>query len=90
MNLDRLEGNWHQFKGRIIERWGRFTHSQEKIAVGHCEHLAGQIQERYGMASEAAIKKLKSQIVDNRAVESNPLKSDQTSSCHQTDNNQCK
>jgi uncharacterized protein YjbJ (UPF0337 family) len=54
MNWNRIEGNWKQLKGKVIERWGRLTDDDFDIVDGRREQLAGKIQERYGIERDAA------------------------------------
>lgn len=54
MNRDRVEGQWKQIKGRLLERWGRLTDDDLDVIEGRREQLAGRIQERYGVAREEA------------------------------------
>lgn len=46
---NRIEGNWHQLKGKIQEQWGRLTEDEVAETEGQRDQLAGLIQERYGM-----------------------------------------
>ena len=54
MNWDRIEGNWKQFKGTVKQQWGKLTDDQLDVIAGKREHLAGRIQEAYGISHEAA------------------------------------
>ncbi|MCU1325123.1 MAG: ral stress protein CsbD [Bryobacterales bacterium] len=54
MNDDVLEGNWKQFKGNILEQWGKLTDDDLDVAAGRRDQLAGKLQERYGLAKDAA------------------------------------
>jgi uncharacterized protein YjbJ (UPF0337 family) len=54
MNWDQVEGNWRQFKGRIVEKWGKFTDDDVDVIQGRREQLIGKIQEKYGVAREEA------------------------------------
>lgn len=58
MNWDRIKGNWKQITGNVQEQWGKLTDSDLDVVAGHREKLAGIIQERYGMAKEAAEKQI--------------------------------
>jgi uncharacterized protein YjbJ (UPF0337 family) len=60
MNWDRIEGNWTQLKGNVIEQWGKLTHDDIEKIAGKRDQLRGKIQENYGISSEAA----ESQITD--------------------------
>jgi len=52
MNNDILAGNWKQFKGNIIEQWGKLTDDDLDVVAGRREQLAGKIQERYGLTKD--------------------------------------
>ena len=54
MNWDRIEGNWKQLKGKVIEQWGELTDDDMDVINGRREILAGKIQERYGVARDEA------------------------------------
>jgi uncharacterized protein YjbJ (UPF0337 family) len=54
MNWDRIEGNWKQLKGRVVEKWGKLTDDDFDVVAGRREQLAGKIQERYGVAKDEA------------------------------------
>ncbi|MCA8953648.1 MAG: CsbD family protein [Planctomycetes bacterium] len=54
MNKDTLQGQWKQIKGRVKERWGRFTDDDLKQIEGNLDMAAGRIQERYGHTRERA------------------------------------
>jgi uncharacterized protein YjbJ (UPF0337 family) len=58
MNWDRIEGNWKQFKGNVKEQWGKLTDDQLDVIAGKRDHLAGRIQELYGISVEEAEKQL--------------------------------
>ena len=54
MNWDHIEGNWKQFKGSAREQWGKLTDDDLDVIGGKRDKLVGKIQERYGVAREAA------------------------------------
>ena len=54
MNWDRIEGNWKQLKGKVLEQWGKLTDDDFDVVDGKREQLAGKIQERYGIARNEA------------------------------------
>ena len=54
MNWDRIEGNWKQFKGKAKEQWGKLTDDDLDVVAGKRDQLTGRIQERYGIAKDAA------------------------------------
>ena len=59
MNTDTLKGQWKQIKGRIQEQWGELTDDDLDVAEGHRDYLIGKLQERYGMARDAAAEKVR-------------------------------
>jgi len=58
MNSDQLKGKWKQVKGSVKERWGKLTDDDLDVIDGQSEQLIGVIQERYGVAREAAQKQV--------------------------------
>jgi uncharacterized protein YjbJ (UPF0337 family) len=58
MNWDRIEGNWKQIKGEVKQQWGRITDDQLDVIAGKREHLAGRIQEAYGLTRDEAEQQL--------------------------------
>jgi uncharacterized protein YjbJ (UPF0337 family) len=54
MNWDQVEGKWLQFTGSARKRWGKLTDDDWKTVAGRKDQLVGRIQERYGIAREAA------------------------------------
>ena len=54
MNWDQVEGKWKQYKGSLREKWGKLTDSDLETIRGQRDQLVGTIQERYGIAKEAA------------------------------------
>jgi uncharacterized protein YjbJ (UPF0337 family) len=58
MNSEQLKGKWKQVKGSVKERWGKLTDDDLDVIDGQSEQLIGTIQERYGIAREAAQKQV--------------------------------
>lgn len=56
MNNDRIEGTWHQFKGKVKEQWGKLTDDDLDVIDGKREQLLGRIQERHGVTKAEAEK----------------------------------
>jgi len=54
MNWDTIEGNWKQVKGAVREQWGKLTDNDLEQIAGRKDQLVGRIQERYGIARDAA------------------------------------
>lgn len=54
MNEDRIQGKWKQLTGTIKEKWGKLTDDDLQVAEGNAEYLTGKVQERYGLARDAA------------------------------------
>ncbi|HKQ86145.1 MAG TPA: CsbD family protein [Candidatus Acidoferrales bacterium] len=54
MNWDQLQGKWKQSKGKFREKWGKLTDDDLDVIAGNRDQLVGRIQERYGIAKEAA------------------------------------
>ncbi len=58
MNSDQLSGKWKQLKGAAKERWGKLTDDDLDVIDGQTDQLIGKVQERYGVAREAAKKQV--------------------------------
>ena len=58
MNKDQFEGKWHEYKGKIKEKWGKLTDDDLNEIRGNKEALIGKIQSRYGYAKEKAEEEL--------------------------------
>ena len=54
MNMDQSKGDWKQIQGKVKAKWGKLTDDDMTVIEGKRDELAGKIQERYGMAKEAA------------------------------------
>jgi uncharacterized protein YjbJ (UPF0337 family) len=54
MNWDQVKGKWKQYKGQAKEKWGKLTDDDLDIVDGQRQQLVGRIQERYGIAKDAA------------------------------------
>jgi uncharacterized protein YjbJ (UPF0337 family) len=54
MNWDRIEGAWKQYKGKAKVKWGKLTDDDLDVIGGKRDQLVGRIQERYGIAKDAA------------------------------------
>ncbi len=58
MNSDQMQGKWKQVKGSVKEKWGKLTDDDINVINGQSEQLVGKIQEKYGIAREAAQKQV--------------------------------
>ena len=54
MNKDQFEGQWHELKGKIKEKWSRLTDDEIGQINGKYDQLIGQLQKRYGYHKEKA------------------------------------
>ena len=58
MNWDQIEGNWKQYKGKIMSTWGKLTDDDIESIKGKRTELLGLIQSRYGRAKDDAERKI--------------------------------
>jgi len=58
MNTDRLQGNWKQLMGEARKQWGKLTDNDWEQVAGNRDKLMGLVQERYGIAKDAAQKQV--------------------------------
>ncbi|MDZ4678524.1 MAG: CsbD family protein [Oligoflexia bacterium] len=54
MNWLEIEGKWDQIKGKIKEKWGKFTDDDLNQYKGNREHFVGGLTDRYGFSKEEA------------------------------------
>lgn len=54
MNWDRVEGQWKQRRGKATHQWGKVMNDELAAIAGKYEDVVGRLQERYGIATEAA------------------------------------
>ncbi len=59
MNNDIIQGKWKQISGDIKQKWGKLTDNDLTYAEGTRDYLSGKIQERYGIAKDAAEEQIK-------------------------------
>jgi uncharacterized protein YjbJ (UPF0337 family) len=69
MNSDQVSGKWKQMKGSVKERWGKLTDNDIDVIDVRSEQLVGTIQERYGIARDAAQKQVDEWNAQNQADE---------------------
>lgn len=67
MDKDQFEGKWHEYKGKIKEKWGKLTDDDFMEIRGKKEALVGKIQARYGYAKE----KIERELADLCGCEKN-------------------
>jgi uncharacterized protein YjbJ (UPF0337 family) len=58
MNWDLIEGRWKQSMGKVRVKWGKLTDDDVTAVNGKREQLVGKLQERYGLAKDAAEKQV--------------------------------
>jgi uncharacterized protein YjbJ (UPF0337 family) len=59
MNNDILAGNWKQFRGNMIEQWGKLTDDDLDVTAGRRDQMVGKLQQRYGVAKDEAERQVK-------------------------------
>jgi uncharacterized protein YjbJ (UPF0337 family) len=59
MNWDQIKGKWKQAKGQVQQKWGELTDDDLAVVDGKREVLVGLVQEKYGVAKEAAEEQVK-------------------------------
>lgn len=50
MDWNRIEGNWKQLKGNVIQQWGQLTDEQLDVIAVKRECWTDKLQESYGIA----------------------------------------
>jgi uncharacterized protein YjbJ (UPF0337 family) len=54
MNAEQLKGQWKQIRGEVRKQWGKLTDEDLDRSGGEIQKLSGKIQEKYGVAKDAA------------------------------------
>jgi uncharacterized protein YjbJ (UPF0337 family) len=54
MNWEQIEGNWHQFKGQVRQKWAKLTDDDLEAIGGKKDRLFGVLKQRYGLEKERA------------------------------------
>lgn len=49
--MNRVEGDWKEFKGKVQQQWGKLTNDDLDVIEGKRTELAGRLQQRYGATS---------------------------------------
>jgi len=55
---EQIAGKWKQFGGEVKKKWGKLTDDELMQINGSRDILAGKLQEKYGIAKEAANKQI--------------------------------
>ena len=62
MNEDFLKGKWTEAKGEIQKTWGNLTGDELEKTKGDLKAIAGLVQQKYGIAVDDAMAKLRGLI----------------------------
>lgn len=54
MNWDQVEGQWKDMKGKIRQKWGKFTDDDFEQIAGRKDQWIGRLQKHYGLNKEKA------------------------------------
>ncbi len=69
MNKEQFEGNWKQLKGKIKEKWGKFTNDDITRINGKYDQFLGALQKKYGYNKEKAELELKNWKLEHEKEE---------------------
>ena len=69
MNREQFEGNWHQLKGKIKEKWGKLTDDDMTRINGKYEQFVGILQKKYGYTREQAERESSTWNYENKTEE---------------------
>jgi len=58
MNREQFQGQWNEIKGKVKEKWGKFTDDDLTQINGKREQLLGHLQKKYGYHKEKAEEEL--------------------------------
>ena len=54
MNWERVAGNWKEFRGKVLEKWGFLTDDELDVIAGKRDMLIGKLEEHYGLTKDRA------------------------------------
>jgi uncharacterized protein YjbJ (UPF0337 family) len=57
MNWDQIAGTWRQFRGKVKEKLGKLTDSDQMTIAGKRDQFAGELQQEYGSAKAQSNKR---------------------------------
>jgi uncharacterized protein YjbJ (UPF0337 family) len=52
MDKLRIEGNWNEKKGKLIQKWAELTEDDLQYAEGKEDELVGRIQKKTGKSED--------------------------------------
>ena len=58
MNNSTVSGKWKEIKGEVMKTWGELTSDEVDRTQGNATSLIGLIEQKFGLAKEAATKKI--------------------------------
>lgn len=67
INMDQIAGSWKQLKGKIQQKWGKFTDDDILKMKGTATELEGILQQKYGYTKEEAKKSMQEFLEENKA-----------------------
>lgn len=56
MDWNQIEGNWEKLKGKVKQKWAKFTDDDIMKMKGRKDELIGRIKHVYGTAHDDAVK----------------------------------
>ena len=56
MNVDQMEGEWEELKGKIQAKWGDGSHHGLDVTSGHGKLIHENLHQIFGMTREQAEK----------------------------------
>lgn len=65
INEDIVKGNWKEIKGKVKQKWGKFTEDDLTQMEGGYDELMGKIQKKYGYQQEQARRELDEFLNEN-------------------------
>ena len=65
MNKDIVKGKWKEIKGKLKQKWGKFTDDDVTKMEGNYDELSGHLQKKYGYQKDQAEKELNSFLKEN-------------------------
>lgn len=72
MYWERIEENWEEFQGKVLEFWTKFPENEVDVIGGRRNVLASRIQEIYGVSrhqAEQQIRRFENSLFEDRPMQ---------------------
>lgn len=69
MNEDIVKGKWKEIKGKVKQKWGKFTDDDVTQIQGSFDQLSGSLQKKYGYQKDKAEEEINTFLEENHFLD---------------------